>query len=76
MNSANRLSYPMTKMTFHRPAGSRIHGLFSSRPRRLMKLWSIYVSTQRILTFTTSDVSASSSWFQDHLPTESDVRVS
>ena len=23
MNSANRLSYPMTKMTFHRPAGSR-----------------------------------------------------
>ena len=38
MNSANRLSYPMTKMTFHRPAGSRIHGLFSSRPRRLMKL--------------------------------------
>ena len=39
MNSANHRSNQMTKMIFHRPADSRIHGLFSSRPRRLMKLW-------------------------------------
>ena len=73
MNFVNRRSnHQMTKMIFHRPAGSRIHGLFSSRPRRLMKLWSIYVSTRIILTFTTSDASASFSWFLDHLPTDSD----
>ena len=39
MNSANHRSNQMTKMIFHQPAASRIHGLFSSRPRRLMKLW-------------------------------------
>ncbi len=70
MNSANRLSYPMTKMTFHRPAGSRIHGLFSSRQRPLMKRCYIYASTRRISTSTTSDVSASSSWFPGHLQTD------
>ena len=31
MNSANRLSYPMTKMTFHRPAGSRT-SVVTSKP--------------------------------------------
>ena len=37
MNSANHLSKPMTKMIFHLPAASRIHELFSSRPRHSMK---------------------------------------
>ena len=48
MNSANHRSNQMTKMIFHQPAASRIHGLFSSRPRRLMKLWLIYASTRRV----------------------------
>ena len=52
----------------------RIHGLFSSRPRRLMKRCNIYVSTRTRLTFTTSDVSVSSSWFPDHPPTNYDLR--
>ena len=76
MNSANHRSNQMTKMIFHQPAASRIHGLFSSRPRRLMKLWLYLRFHSQGLTSTPSNVSVSSSWFPDHLPTESDSRVS
>ena len=70
MNSANGRSNQMTKpkVTFHRPAISRTHGLFSSRPRRLMKLCNTCVFMRKSSMFTTSDVSVSSSWFPDHLP--------
>ena len=71
-NFANRHSNQMTKMIFHLPAGSRILGPFSSRPKRLMKLSFIYASTARGLTSTPSNVSVSSSWSQDHLRTDSD----
>jgi len=76
MNSANRRSNPMTKMIFHQPAASRIHVLFSSRPRLSMKRCTTYVSTFKGSTSTPSNVSVSSSWSPDHLPTESDSRVS
>jgi hypothetical protein len=76
MNSANRRSNPMTMMIFHQPPASRFHGLFSSRPRLSMKRCSTYVSTFRGSTSTPLNVSVSSSWSPDHLPTESDSRVS